>query len=324
MRRSARVLKAALTRAAFTVGGVVLASFFVLHLMPGDAVDALAGISGSATKESMEALRQAYGLNDPLVVQLWRYVGGVLSLDFGYSVSYNAPVLGVIVERLPGTILLSLTAFLIALVIGIILGWAMAVFADCWPDRALSATTLLLYSAPGFWIGLMAIVVFSARWQLLPFGGAATIGTNLSGWDFLVDRLRHLIMPACALAAFFVAIYARMTRSAMIEVLHQDYVRTARAKGIHPLRLQLRHGLRNALIPVTTMAGLHLGNILGGAVVVETVFNWPGLGRLTTAALAARDINVLLGILIITSIVVIVSNLLIDWLVARLDPRIGT
>ncbi|WP_273687960.1 ABC transporter permease [Ketogulonicigenium vulgare] len=305
-----------------TILGIIVISFLLLYLMPGDAVDAIAGMSGSASQETMDALRDTYGLNDSFIVQFFRYLGGVLTLNFGTSISYSAPVLDVIMERLPSTMILMLTAFVIALTVGIMVGWAMAVFAGKWPDRLLTSTSLLLYSAPNFWVGLMIIVIFSARLQWFPSGGAETIGAALTGWGWFLDRLKHLVLPSCALAAFFVAIYARLTRAAMLEVLRQDYIRTAAAKGLHPMLIQFRHGLRNALIPVTTVAGMHLGNMLGGAVVVETVFNWPGIGRLTMSAIAARDTQVLLGILLLTSVVVIIVNVIIDWLTTLLDPRI--
>ncbi len=315
-------LKRTLLQAIPTMAGVVVLSFLMLHLMPGDAVDALAGMSGTASKETMDAMRQAYGLNDPLPVQFLHYVTNVVRLDFGQSITYSAPVFELIVERLPNTLLLMLTAFVMALGLGIVVGWVMAVFAGRWPDRLLTSISLVFYSAPNFWVGLMIIVLFSAKLQLLPAEGAETIGVTLTGWGWFLDHLQHLILPACSLAAFFVAIYARLTRASMLEVLRQDYMRTAAAKGLHPLVLQFRHGLRNALIPVTTVAGLHLGNMLGGAVVVETVFNWPGIGRLIMSSLAARDINVLLGVLLMSSVVVIVINLVIDWIVMWLDPRI--
>jgi peptide/nickel transport system permease protein len=168
----------------------------------------------------------------------------------------------------------------------------------------------------------MAIVLFSAHLGWLPSGGSETIGVEMTRLALARDRILHLILPALALATFFVAIYARLTRAAMLEVLRQDFMRAATAKGLHPLALQFRHALRNALIPVTTVGGLHLANLLSGAVVVETVFNWPGLGRLTMDSLAARDFNVLLGILLLSSIIVIVTNVIIDWVVMWLDPRI--
>ena len=322
MRGVFRNIGRTLLQAIPTMMGIILISFLLLHLMPGDAVDAISGMSGSASVETMDAMREVYGLNDNLVVQFWNYITGVLTLNFGYSISYSAPVLDVIMERLPATLTLMMSAFLLALVMGILVGWAMAVFAGKWPDRLLTSTSLLFYSAPNFWVGLMIIVVFSGTLRWFPSGGAETIGASLEGWAWFADRVTHLVLPSIALAAFFMAIYARLTRAAMLEVLRQDYIRTAAAKGIHPLVIQFRHGLRNALIPVTTVAGLHLGNLLGGAVVVETVFNWPGLGRLTMNALAARDNQVLLGILLLSSVAVIATNLVIDWLITLLDPRI--
>jgi peptide/nickel transport system permease protein len=305
-----------------TVLGIIALNFLLLNLMPGDAADAIAGMSGSATVETMETLRRTLGLDQSLATRFMTYVANIAVLNLGTSSNYGVPVINVIMERLPNTLLLMLSAFFIAVTLGILLGWIMAVFANKWPDRLLTAIVLLLYSAPGFWVGLMAIVLFSARLGWLPSGGSETIGVEMTGLALLRDRVLHLILPALALATFFIAIYARLTRAAMLDVLRQDFMRAATAKGLHPLVLQFRHALRNALIPVTTVAGLHLANLLSGAVVVETVFNWPGLGRLTMDSLVARDFNVLLGILLLSCIVVIVTNVIIDWIVMWLDPRI--
>jgi peptide/nickel transport system permease protein len=305
-----------------TVFGIVALNFLLLNLMPGDAADAIAGMSGSATAETMDALRRSFGLDQSLMTQLVTYVSNIAVLNLGTSTNYGAPVVDVIMERLPNTLLLMLSAFVVAVSSGIVLGWIMAIFANRWPDRLLTTIVLLLYSAPGFWIGLMAIVLFSAHLGWLPSGGSETIGAEMTGLAMVRDRILHLILPSIALATFFIAIYARLTRAAMLEVLRQDFMRAAAAKGLHPLALQFRHALRNALIPVTTVAGLHLANLLSGAVVVETVFNWPGLGRLTMNSLIARDFNVLLGILFLSSVIVIVTNIVIDWIVMWLDPRI--
>lgn len=318
-----RMIRRVAIQAIPTIFGIVALNFLLLNLMPGDAADAIAGMSGSATVETMEALRKSFGLDQSLITRFITYASGVVSFNFGTSSHYGAPVIDVIMGRLPNTLLLMLSAFFIAVTLGILLGWIMAIFANRWPDRLLTACVLLLYSAPGFWVGLMAIVLFSAHLGWLPSGGAETIGVEMTRMALVRDRLLHLILPALALATFFVAIYARLTRAAMLEVLRQDFMRAAAAKGLHPLALQFRHALRNALIPVTTVAGLHLANLLSGAVVVETVFNWPGLGRLTMDSLAARDFNVLLGILLLSSIIVIVTNVIIDWVVMWLDPRIG-
>jgi peptide/nickel transport system permease protein len=305
-----------------TMLGIIVLSFLVLNLLPGDAADAIAGMSGSASRETTDALRHSFGLDQSVVVRLGQYVSGILHLDLGQSTSYRAPVIEVVLSRLPNTLLLMLTSFAVALVVGVLSGWAMAAFSGKWPDRLLTSLLLLLYSAPGFWLGLMAIVLFSVKLQLLPSDGSESIGAGLVGWAHVIDVARHLVLPTLALAPVFVAVYARLTRATMIEVLRQDHIRTAAAKGLHPFRLQLRHGLRNALIPVTTVAGLHFGNLLGGAIVVETVFNWPGLGRLTLDSLIARDFPVLLGVLLLSSATVIVVNVLIDWLLVLLDPRI--
>ena len=177
---------------------------------------------------------------------------------------------------------------------------------------------------PGFWVGLMAVVLFSVKLGWLPSDSSMTIGANYTGWAMIADRAAHLVLPALALASFFVAVYARLTRASMLEVQRQDFMRTAEAKGLHPFIIQLRHALRNALIPVTTVAGMHLGNLLGGAVVIETLFGWPGMGRLALEAVLARDFSVLLGVLLLSSFLVILANMVIDLLHAWLDPRIGT
>jgi peptide/nickel transport system permease protein len=305
-----------------TILGIIALSFLLLNLMPGDAADAIAGKSGSATVETMETLRRSLGLDQSFFTRLVTYVSNIVALNLGTSSNYNALVIDVIMERLPNTLLLMLSAFFIAVTFGIVLGWVMAIFANKWPDWLLTMIVLLLYSAPGFWIGLMAIVLFSAHLGWFPSGGIETIGIEMTGIAIIRDRILHLILPSIALATFFIAIYARLTRAAMLEVLRQDFMRAAAAKGLHPLVLQFRHALRNALIPVTTVAGLHFANLLSGAVVVETVFNWPGLGRLTLDSLIARDFNVLLGILLLSSIIVIGTNIVIDCIVMWLDPRI--
>jgi len=302
--------------------GIIILCFLLLQLVPGDAVDVLAGQAGSATAETMQALRQQYGLDAGLAGRLWNYLSHLAQLDLGYSVRFATPVVELVMARLPATLLLMLSGLGFALVLGILAGWVMASFAGRWPDRVLQVMVLVFYSTPGFWVGLMAIVLFSVKLGWLPSGGNETIGASLGGLALLADRIKYLVLPSLALSSFFIAVYARLTRAAMLEVTNQDFIRTATAKGLHPLRIQLRHVLRNALIPVTTMAGLHLGNLLGGAVVVETIFGWPGMGKLALDAVVGRDFNVLLGILLLSSLIVIVANALIDQLHAWLDPRI--
>ncbi|MFN5572552.1 MAG: ABC transporter permease, partial [Bradyrhizobium sp.] len=180
------------------------------------------------------------------------------------------------------------------------------------------------YSIPGFWIGLMLILLFSVKLGWLPSGGSGTIGTTVSGFALVIDRARYMVLPALSLALFYIAIYSRLTRAAMLDAQTQDYVRTSAAKGLSPFAITFGHVLRNALLPVTTVAGMHLGGLLGGAVVVETVYSWPGLGRLAFEAVMSRDFSVLLGILLLSSLLVIIANVTVDLVQAWLDPRIET
>ncbi|MEZ2410341.1 ABC transporter permease [Bosea sp. RCC_152_1] len=305
-----------------TVIGIVILNFLLLQLAPGDAADVMAGESGAATEETMTMLRQRFGLDLPLLSQLAAYLGNLAQGSLGFSPRYNMPVAELIGQRLPGTLLLMGFALTIALALGILLGAIMALNRGRWADRVISIGSLLFYSIPGFWIGLMLIVVFSVRLGWLPSGGSETIGAGLTGVEGLLDRLRHMVLPGTSLALFYVAIYARLTRAAVLEVSSRDFVRTAAAKGLSRTEIASRHILRNALLPVTTLAGMHFGGILGGAVVVETVYSWPGLGRLAFEAVMRRDFNVLLGILLLSSLLVIFVNMVVDLVQAWLDPRI--
>ena len=322
-RRIGATLKRTAIHAGPTILGIIVLDFLLLQLVPGDAADMIASESGSATAESMAAIRQRFGLDQSVFNQLLNFLGHLAQGDLGFSPRYNMSVYDMIMTRLPGTLLLMTTALSLALLLGIVVGSVMAAWAGRWPDRVLSVVVLLFYSMPGFWVGLMAVVLFSVNLGWLPSDGSMTVGANLTGWAFIWDRLSHLMLPALALASFFIAVYARLTRAAMLEVQRQDFMRTAAAKGLHPFFIQLHHALRNALIPVTTVAGMHLGNLLGGAVVVETLFGWPGMGRLALEAVLARDFSVLLGVLLLSSFLVILANMLIDLLHAWLDPRIG-
>lgn len=322
-RRIFRTLRRTALHAGPTVLGIIVLDFLFLQLMPGDAADVMATEAGAATAETMAMLRERFGLDQPVLTQLGNFLGHLLQGNLGYSPRFNTSVVDIIMARLPNTVLLMVTALSLALLMGIVLGSVMAAWAGKWPDRVLSVFVLLLYSMPGFWVGLMAIVLFSVKLGWLPSDGNVTLGADLTGWALVGDHLAHLMLPALALASFFVAVYARLVRASMLEVQRQDFMRTAHAKGLHPFFIQLRHALRNALIPVTTVAGVHLGNLLGGAVVVETLFSWPGMGRLALEAVLDRDFSVLLGVLLMSSLLVIVANVLIDLLHAWLDPRIG-
>ena len=326
MTRRARwqtILRRTAWQALPTVVGIVVLNFFLLKLMPGDAADVIAGEAGSATTETMTMLRAKFGLDQTLLHQLWSYLTHLSHFSLGYSPRYDMPVMQLILSRLPNTLLLMGVALSLALVAGVVLGAVMAHWAGKWPDRVLSVLALLFYSTPGFWIGLLAIVLFSVRLGWLPSGGNLTIGSNLHGPAYLADVLKHVLLPAATLATFFMAIYARLTRAAMLEVQRQDFVRTAHAKGLHPWRVTVRHVLRNALMPLTTIVGMHFGTLLGGAAVTETVFSWPGLGRLALDAVLARDFSVLLGVLLLSSLLVIAANVIVDLLQAWLDPRVA-
>lgn len=325
MRRLPRILKAVrrtVLQAVPTIIGIIILNFFLLRLTPGDAADVLAGEAGAATVETLAALKAKFGFDLPVLQQLAAYLSNLAHFSLGVSPRYNQPVADLIAARIPNTMSLMGCALVFALAIGITLGAVMASFAGRLPDKVLSVVSLLFYSIPSFWIGLMLIVLFSVKLGWLPSGGAQTIGAGLTGWDALADRARHQVLPAVSLALFYIAIYARLTRGDMLEVKGQDHVRTARAKGLSPLAVTRDHVLRNALIPVTTMAGIHLAGLMGGAVVVETVYSWPGLGRLAYEAVMGRDFHVLLGILLLSSLLVVAINAAIDILQAWLDPRI--
>jgi peptide/nickel transport system permease protein len=317
-----RLARRTLWQAVPTVFGILLLNFLLLRLIPGDAVDVLASESGGATEATLAQWRSHFGLDLSLGQQLLAYLTHLLHLDLGLSPRFNLPVSQLVFDRLPNTLLLMISALLLALAVGIAAGVVMASKVGRWPDRALSLAVLVLYSTPGFWIGLMAVVLFSVTLGWLPSDGIETLGLDLHGIDWLFDRFRHAILPVLTLATFYIALYARLTRASMLEVQRQDFVRTAKAKGLHPVRVAVRHVLRNALLPVTTMAGLHFAALLGGAAVTETLFGWPGLGRLTLDAVLSRDYNLLLGILLLSSILVIVVNVAMDLLQAWLDPRI--
>lgn len=311
-----------LLKAIPTVFIVVTLSFFLMKLAPGDIADYIAASSGAASEGGADALRKSFGLDLPALEQLLRYYRTLAGFSLGTSIRFDMPVTQLIADRLPATLLLAGTSIVIALLAGILAGTVMAMNAGKSKDRILSSVTLVLYSVPTFWIGLVLIIVFAVQLGWLPTGGSQLLGSRAKGLSWVLERARYLLLPAVALALYYVAIYARLTRAAVIEMRGQDYVRTAVAKGLNQRQVTLRHILSNALIPVTTMAGTHIAGILGGAVVVETVFNWPGMGRLTYEAIVARDYVLLLGILVVSSLVVIAVNILVDVLHRILDPRI--
>jgi peptide/nickel transport system permease protein len=311
--------------AKFVAVVLVIATFnFVLvHAAPGDPAQVIAGQSGSADAKLLSQLRAEYGLDKPYPVQLATYLKRILTLDLGFSYRQQRPVLSLLLERLPATLLLTGTAFLLALLVGVVLGTLAGVRAGTWSDTLFTVLSLLLYAMPVFWLGLMLVLLFSVKLEWLPAFGYVTIGVEMTPLQHIRDIASHLLLPAVSLAAVYLAIYARLMRSSVIEVAHQDFIKTARAKGLKQPRIIARHILRNAILPVVTVAGMQAGALVGGAVVIETVFAWPGLGRLTYDAVLQRDYPVMLGIFLVMSIIVIVLNLVTDAIYRLIDPRVS-
>lgn len=304
------------------VVGIALLNFLILQLAPGDVVDVLAGEAGAATPEYMAQLRASFGLDQPLWVQFKHYLFNVATLDLGWSFRQNMPVFDLIMDRMPATLLLMGSAIAIALAAGVLLGVLSAVRVHGWLDDVISVFVLLTYALPTFWLGLMAMVLFSARLGWLPSGGMVDLGASHTGLAWVLDVARHALLPALTLSTFYLAVYTKLVRTAMLELYGADFIRTARAKGAGEVRITLRHALRNALLPLLTMVGYQVASLLSGAVLVESVFNWPGIGRLAFEAIMSRDFNLLLGILLLSSILVTLINVVVDLLYAWLDPRV--
>ena len=320
-RRLRYVLKR-LIQAIPIVIAIVVMNFFLLNLAEGDAVDVLAGEAGSATPEYMAELRAKFGLDQPLPVQLAVYMKNVLTLDLGYSFRHEMPVSELIFDRLFATLLLMVSTISLAVGFGILLGLIAATGLNTWRDTAISIFALITYATPLFWVGLMLIVVFSLGLGWFPTSGMENFAQFYEGWDRVFDIAHHLVLPTITLSLFYLALYTRLMRASMLEQYGQDYVVTARAKGVSERRIVFVHVLRNALLPVVTMAGVQVGALIGGSVIVESVFAWPGLGMLAFEALFARDLNLLLGIFLLSALLVVGVNLIVDIVYSSLDPRI--
>ncbi|TQF83431.1 ABC transporter permease [Elioraea sp. Yellowstone] len=302
---------------------ILLAGLFVLlQFAPGDTVDALMAQAGGGDAVMAAELRRFYGLDLSVPERLAAYLWRLVRLDLGFSAIYNKPVATVILERLTPTLLLMASSLSLAFAAGMVLGVLAARRVNGWPDTVISTLGLIFYATPSFWFGLMGIVVFAVKLAWLPPGGYGTVGAGYAGLRLMLDIAWHLILPTVTLALIFLAIYLRIMRAAMLEVLNLDFVRAARAKGLSETRVLVRHVLRNALLPMVTLIGLQAGTMLGGSVVVESVFSLPGLGRLAYESVVQRDLNTLLGIVFVSAILVIVVNFVVDLLYAKLDPRI--
>ncbi|OWJ80211.1 MULTISPECIES: ABC transporter permease [Haematobacter] len=311
-----------LVKACLVLLAILVLNFILIHMAPGDPAKVMAGEAGATDEIFLQQLREKFGLDQPFYVQLWRYISGVLQFDLGYSYRQQMPVIDLILDRLPATLLLTGTAFVISLVLGVLAGVLAASRVGRWSDTLISSIALLFYATPLFWAALMGVLLFSVTLGWLPPFGYETVGSNLTGLARMGDIAAHLVLPALSLGLFFMAVYSRMTRASMLEVAQMDFVKTARAKGLAPGVIERRHILRNALLPIVTLAGLQAGQLVGGAVLTETVFAWPGIGRLMFEALTQRDYNVLLGVFFISAAMVIVFNLITDVIYGIVDPRI--
>ena len=301
---------------------IAMFNFFLVRAAPGDPAEIMAGMSGGADPATLAQIRADFGLDQPLLTQLGIYLKGIATFDLGFSYRQQAPVVDLIAGFLPATLMLTLTAFVFALAAGVYLGVQAALRVGKWSDSAITLVALLAYATPGFWIGLMLVLLFSVQLEWLPAFGYQTIGAGYTGLAHVLDVARHLLLPALTLGLFYMANYARLTRASVLEVSHMDFVKTARAKGLPESVVIRKHVLRNALLPVITFAGLQAGGLIGGAVLIETVFAWPGIGRLAFDALLQRDYNVLLGVFFVASVVVVAINLLTDIVYSLVDPRI--
>lgn len=317
-----RFIAGRLVKALVILTCITILNFLLIHTAPGDPATIMAGEAGETDAIYLQQLRERFGLDQPLYVQLFIYLKSFSQLDLGYSYRQQMPVLDLITDRLPATLMLSLSAFVISLGLGVLAGVVASARQGRWSDTIISTIALLFYATPLFWLALMAVLLFSVQLGWLPGFGYETMGANYTGITRALDILQHLVLPALTLGLFFMAVYARMTRASMLEVNTMDFVKTAKAKGLKPGLIQRRHVLRNAILPVVTLAGLQAGQLVGGAVLIETVFAWPGIGRLMFDALSQRDYNLLLGVFILTAAMVLLFNLITDVLYRIVDPRI--
>ena len=311
-----------LVKGIIVLFAIAILNFMLIRAAPGDPAMVIAGEAGAADALFLAQLRAEFGLDKPLLTQLLIYLGDIATLDLGFSYRQQTPVATLIWDRLPATLLLTGTAFAISLLLGILLGALAAARAGRWSDTVITLFALIFYATPLFWIALMAILLFSVQLEWLPSFGMYTVSAGGSTLDHALDVARHLVLPALTLGLFFTAIYCRMTRASMLEVRRMDFVKTAHAKGLMPRVIARRHVLRNALLPVVTLAGMQAGTLVGGAVLTETVFAWPGIGRLMYEALLQRDYNLLLGVFLVSSTMVVAFNIATDMLYRVVDPRI--
>jgi peptide/nickel transport system permease protein len=314
--------------------GVSILAFSLIHLVPGDPARSILG--EKATADQLEALREELGLNDPYMLQYSRFLGSLLQGDLGESIQSKESVATELFLKLPATMELAVFAMFIAIIIGVLAGVIAAVKQYSWFDNMSMTVALFGVSMPIFWLGLMMIWIFSVTFNILPPSGRLSTGIDLhtitnfylldsiltGNWTAFADAFKHLLMPGIALATIPMAIIARMTRSSMLEVMRQDYIRTANAKGLKKTIIIFQHALKNASLPVLTVVGLQFGLLLGGAVLTESIFSWPGVGRYVYLAVLGRDYPVVQSTILVIAIIFVLVNLITDILYKYLDPRI--
>ena len=322
MTRALTLLRRRLVGSVFVLLVVVIGSFLLLEAAPGDAVDAYI-VSTGGDAGMIELLRHRWGLDQSELTRLANYLWALLHLDLGQSVTFSRPIRDIILERLPTTLILMGSATALSFGLGSTLGIYAGARPGTFRDRFFSIGSLALYAVPGFWLGLVLIVVFAVDLRWLPIGGIETIASGKTGFARATDIATHLVLPVSALGFIYLALYLRMMRAGMADAWRQDFVLAARARGLPRRRIVLAHVARNALLPLVTMLGLQSAQMLGGSVVIESVFAVPGLGRLAQEAVAGRDTPLLLGIILVSAVLVVVINLLVDLAYAFLDPRVG-
>ncbi|WP_372615111.1 ABC transporter permease [Aquicoccus sp.] len=303
--------------------GVVVLNFLLIRLAPGDPAVVIAGEMGGASDEMLASIREDYGLNKPVITQLGIYVGNVLQGDLGKSFFFDQPVSSLIGQRIGATILLVITAQILSILLGVFLGVIAARKPNGVMSGFVSVFATIGYAVPVFWTGIMLIILFASVLPIFPVEGMQSVRLrSAGGLTWALDVAHHLVLPAFTLAIIYLAQYARLSRASMLEVLGSDYIRTARAKGAAEKTVLFKHALRNAALPILTVAGLQFGNLISGALLVETVFNWPGMGRLAFDSILRRDYPTIMGVLFFASAMVVVANILTDISYRWADPRL--
>ncbi|MBL8574519.1 MAG: ABC transporter permease [Hyphomicrobiaceae bacterium] len=323
MPRALAILARRLLSAVPVVLIVALGGFLLVEAAPGDAVDAYVASAGGDATMAAE-LRRAWGLEGGVIGRLLAYGTALAHFDLGRSLALSRPVLDVVMERLPNTLMLMAAALSLSFSFGSLLGIVAGARPGSWRDRLLSMLSLAVYAIPSFWLGLVLAIVFAVNLRWLPLSGIETMASGKSGWARAVDIGRHLVLPVAALGLIYTALYLRVMRSAMAEIWRADFIRACRARGLAPRRILFAHVARNALLPLVTLLGVQAAAMLGGSVVIESIFAIPGLGRLAQEAVAGRDAPLLVGIILVSSVCVIAVNLAVDVIAAALDPRIGS